>query len=62
MPLKITATKPEEEVSKHQTKAHAFMSMTGAQIDAYIDKNVNNPDDVKKVLKFLAKAVRVSLK
>ena len=62
MPLKIEATKSEKEVEHYTTKRNAFLNMTGAEIDVWVDTNVNNLNDVKKVLKFLAKAVKVSIK
>ncbi len=55
MPTRITGTRPPEEVEKHKARRHAIMTATPAQIDTYIDANVNTVADVKEHLKLLTK-------
>ena len=53
MPLKILATKSEDEINKFEMKRNVIMTKTPAQIDAYIETNVTDLKSAKSVLKLL---------
>ena len=57
MPIKFRGTKPETEIDRQNARRDPMRQLTGRQIDAYIENNVNSLDDAKRVLKRLAKMV-----
>ena len=64
MPIQIRATQAQKD--ERTTRADALLqqmkSRTPAQIEAYIDANVNNLAQARDVLKLLAKAVVLLLR
>ena len=57
MPVKIVGTKPDSEVQDKLTRKHPLLVGSSQEINTYID-GLQDLDDVKRVLKVLAKAIR----
>ena len=55
--MKFIASKEDKYADSHQVKKNPMRKMSNSEIEKYIDSNVNDFEDVKRMLKDLAKAV-----
>jgi len=55
--MRVTESKPERQAERARVKRHPLYTATPAQIDAYIENNINNLDDAKQLLKLIVKFI-----
>ncbi len=58
--MKYTGTKSAEDVERRRLTRHVLFRSTPADIEAWVDANVNTLEDAKDALKILAKAIALT--
>ena len=61
MPHKVIAQKPVDEAEKHTINRHPLAKATRAQIENYVDANVNSMDEAKELLKIILRMIKFNM-